>query len=315
MKSLLHLFLLPLLASSSVVAQKPKTKVFILAGQSNMEGQGVVHFDHPKSYNSGKGNLVWSLENSKSAPLMKHLRDKNGKWVQRNDVTISFQAGDPFNPKGKKFPVRKGPLTVGYTVYGSNTHIGPELQFGHIIGDHFQEPVLLIKTAWGGKSLYKDFRPPSSKGQTGTYYTRMMQEITTALKELNQPFEITAFVWQQGWNDMVSESARKEYADNLVNLAKDVRAQLNQPNLPFIVGELGNSGKIDNPNRSEAIFRKTQKEGTQKIPNAIFVETAHFSRPKNQSPNPSHGHHWFGNAESYFLIGDALGKATLKLLH
>ena len=37
-------------------------------------------------------------------------------------------------------------------------------------------------------------------------------------------------------------------------------------------------------------------------------------RPKELSPNITHGHHWFGNAESYFLIGDALGKAMVKLL-
>ena len=30
------------------------------------------------------------------------------------------------------------------------------------MGDHFDEPVLLIKTAWGGRSLYKQFRPPSA---------------------------------------------------------------------------------------------------------------------------------------------------------
>ena len=45
-----------------------------------------------------------------------------------------------------------------------------------------------------------------------------------------------------------------------------------------------------------------------------FVKTTPFARPKELSPNPGHGHHWFGNAESYFLIGDALGKAMVKLL-
>lgn len=30
------------------------------------------------------------------------------------------------------------------------------------MGNHFNEPVLLIKTAWGGHSLYKQFRPPSA---------------------------------------------------------------------------------------------------------------------------------------------------------
>jgi alpha-galactosidase len=30
------------------------------------------------------------------------------------------------------------------------------------MGDHFDEPVVLIKTAWGGHSLYKNFRSPSA---------------------------------------------------------------------------------------------------------------------------------------------------------
>ena len=48
-------------------AKKGPVKVFILAGQSNMEGQGVVTMDDPRYYNGGKGNLVWSMKNSKSA--------------------------------------------------------------------------------------------------------------------------------------------------------------------------------------------------------------------------------------------------------
>jgi alpha-galactosidase len=31
-----------------------------------------------------------------------------------------------------------------------------------VVGDHFDEPVLLVKVAWGGKSLAVDFRPPSA---------------------------------------------------------------------------------------------------------------------------------------------------------
>ena len=64
----------------------------------------------------------------------------------RDDVQISFKVGDK---------VRKGGLTVGYTGYGGSSHIGPELGFGFVMGDFFEEPVLLIKTAWGGKSLYR----------------------------------------------------------------------------------------------------------------------------------------------------------------
>ena len=66
------------LVANAVMAQQAGTgkpqekfkgpiKVFILAGQSNMEGQGVVSLDGERDYNGGKGNLVWSMTNSKSA--------------------------------------------------------------------------------------------------------------------------------------------------------------------------------------------------------------------------------------------------------
>jgi hypothetical protein len=46
----------------------------------------------------------------------------------------------------------------------------------------------------------------------------------------------------------------------------------------------------------------------------LFIKTTDFARPAELSPNTGHGHHWFGNAESYFLIGDALGEGMKKLL-
>ncbi len=283
----------------------PPIKVFILAGQSNMEGQGVVAMDHPQHYNGGKGNLEWSLQHSVSADQMRHLKDDQGNWIIREDVQISFRSRDK---------ERKGNLTIGYTGYGGSSHIGPELQFGHVIGNYFDEPVLLIKTAWGGKSLYVDFRPPSSGAQVGSYYTQMIEEIHAALDKLeDDSYQLAGFVWMQGWNDMVTRPAIPEYADNLVNLAKDIRNEFITPQLPFIVGELGNGGPVEKAG-SMADFRKAQREGTARMENAIFVETAAFARPKELSPNVGHGHHWFGNAESYFLIGDALARAAIKLI-
>lgn len=281
-------------------------KVFILAGQSNMEGQGVVSMDDPKNYNGGKGNLIWSMEHSASKDKMRHLRNATtGEWKVREDVTISFKVRDQ---------VRKGGLTIGYTGYGGSSHIGPELQFGHVMGDFFQEPVLLIKTAWGGKSLFKDFRPPSATGDTGPYYTQMIDEVREALAALNgAPYELTGFVWQQGWNDMIDAAATAEYAENLTLLARDIRAELQRPDLPIVVGELGNLGPAKEGS-GMAKFRAAQREGASRIARCLFVETHPFARPAELSPNTGHGHHWFGNAESYFLVGDALGEGMKQLL-
>ncbi len=280
-------------------------KVFILAGQSNMEGQGVVSMDHARHYNGGMGNLVWSMEHSASKDRMRHLRDADGNWVVRDDVEISFKVGDE---------VRRGGLTVGYTGYGGSSHIGPELQFGHVVGDHFDAPVLLIKTAWGGKSLQVDFRPPGAGGETGPCYRRMIAEVRDALQQLDgAPYELAAFIWMQGWNDMCSEEATAEYAQNLVAFAEDIRKEFQSPHLPFVVGELGNGGP-SKPGSGMEKFREAQRRGTAAIHHAIFIPTQDFARPAELSPNTGHGHHWFGNAESYFLIGDALGKGALKLL-
>ncbi len=293
-------------AAASRADRRP-VKVFLLAGQSNMEGQGVVSMDHPQYYNGGRGNLVNTMKDPNKGPLLRHLKDDKGQWVVRDDVKISFRG-------------RSGGLTIGYTGYGGSSHIGPELQFGHVVGDYFEEPVLLIKTAWGGKSLFKDFRPPSSGGTVGPYYTRMLEDIRKALETMGETFgdlagrgyEISGFVWMQGWNDMCDRKAIPEYDRNLVNLVKDLRLEFKSPNLPVVIGELGNGGPEAHGNM--AAFREAQKRGTRQISNAAFVITHDFWRDPQQCPNVSHGHHWCGNAESYFLIGDALGKAAVSLI-
>src|SRR3954453_11707065 len=161
-------------------ASAPKPlKVFILAGQSNMEGQGVADLDG-KDYNAGKGTLKYLLKDREKAPLLKHLSDGKGGWAVRDDVWVRYRP--------EKGPVKAGPLTLGFTPYGGKHHFGPELQFGHVLGDHLDSQVLLIKTAWGGKSLYRDFRPPSSGGEVGPYYRKMLAEIRQTLSDLKTDF-------------------------------------------------------------------------------------------------------------------------------
>jgi len=98
---------------------KSPVKVFILVGQSNMQGKGkIAHLDQ----------LV-----AEEPDTYGHLK-RNGQWVQRDDVWI-------------KYWDKKGKLTVGY---GSpEDRIGPELGFGHVMGDALDNQVLIIKVAWG----------------------------------------------------------------------------------------------------------------------------------------------------------------------
>ena len=65
-------------ANSSGPEKAEVIRVFLLAGQSNMEGHAVVDLDHEEHYNGGRGNLEKLLEDPQWQPRMSHLRDKNG---------------------------------------------------------------------------------------------------------------------------------------------------------------------------------------------------------------------------------------------
>ena len=303
-----------MLAHPSIAAP---LKVFILAGQSNMEGQAVTDLTG-KDYNDGKGTLASLIADPAKGAMFRHLKGADGKWAVRDDVWIRYQR--------EKGPLLAGPLTCGFSVYGDSHHFGPELQFGHVVGNAINNQVLLIKTAWGGKSLGIDFRPPGSGGTVGPYYRMMIAQVQEALANLKtdfpgydgQGFELAGFVWWHGWNDFCDPKLVPEYEDNLVNLIRDVRKDLKSPKLPVVVGELTGPWRIDGEPlpAAAAAIRKAQESAAAKPEfkgNVLFVETRDFVRKPGDSPNPSHGHHEFGNAETYFLVGDALAKGILKL--
>ena len=316
-------FLTPVSAEQPEPVKAPKqtrkgpVKVFILAGQSNMEGQAAADLEG-KDYNDAKGTLNTVMKDPAKAPLYRHLKDDKGRWTVREDVWVWY--------KPENSPVKCGPLTLGFTVYGGKHHFGPELEFGHVMGNALPNQVLLIKTAWGGKSLSKDFRPPSSGGEVGPYYTKMLADVREALADLKKSFpdydgggyELAGFVWWHGWNDFCGgNTAVEEYEKNLVNLIKDVRADLKAPNLPVVIGELTGPWGADCKDPAALAIRKAQA-GAAANPEfkgtALFVETHDFVRKPEESPCPGHGHHEFANAETYFLVGKALGEGMKNLL-
>ena len=146
--TVLALLLLRLTASLHADEGLKPVKVFILAGQSNMEGQAKVSL------------LEYQARQPATRDLFAHLR-KDDKWIERDDVWI-------------KFLDRRGKLTVGY---GSPGCIGPELEFGAVVGDHYKQQVLVIKAAWGGRSLYRDFRPPSAGLPPAAVLEKMLADL------------------------------------------------------------------------------------------------------------------------------------------
>lgn len=286
------------------VANKP-IQVFILAGQSNMEGQGFIKADPQRK--KGKGSLEYLTKDPATADKFKHLLGKDGKWAIRDDVWIHYLD-------------RKSNLTVGYGA--KEDRIGPELGFGHVIGEAYEEPVLLIKLAWGGKSLAKDFRPPSSGGEVGPYYKEIVQRTKEVLGNLKQEFpefgdrkyELAGFGWHQGWNDRVNQAFNDEYEKNMANFIRDIRKDLGVPKLPFVIAETGMSGKEEKHPRALSLMKAQAAvaEYEEFKGNVAFVGTKEFWRDKEVSPS-GQAYHWNTNAETYYLIGEAMGYAMKKL--
>ena len=219
MKSYLITFL-ALLGVSFSLAAKP-LKVYLLVGQSNMQGH------------AAERTLKHLGMDPKTAPLLKAIQNVDGSAKVHDRIWIS--SIDTSEESG----VKQGKLTVGYGAGGRGSKIGPELTFGITMQQHVGEPILIIKTSWGGKSLNTDFRPPSAGAyrfnenqienfkkrgkdvaaerkaraeRTGVYYRLMLEHIRKVLGDIKAVYpkydakvgyELAGFVWFQGWNDMV----------------------------------------------------------------------------------------------------------------
>lgn len=324
-------------ALSGVAAAAPPKpiKVFVLAGQSNMEGKAKVSL------------VEYQAKQPVTRDLFKEFRDNDG-WIDRADVWIKFLG-------------RKGRLTVGF---GSPNCIGPELGFGAVVGDRYEEPVLLIKTAWGGRSLYRDFRSPSAglppakilesmlaaqkkhqpnatmndvTKQFGASYRAMLEEIDGTLNSLKrlfpdyagQGYEIAGFIWFQGWNDMINRDYTSEYTKNLIYFIDDVRNDLKSPKLPFVIGQMGIDGGKPNDNirrfkdaQAAALNEARFKGNVGLVKTDIFWDTeaeAVYKKGWRQhieewnKVGSDYPFHYLGSAKTMLAIGKAFGDSALEL--
>jgi hypothetical protein len=307
--SIVSVFIFPVYT----IAQKP-LKVFILAGQSNMVGHGEVNANGNRR---SVGSLEYEVAHDTTG-LYKNLLNSQGQWKVRNDVWVRFDRVE----RGLK----NGDLTTGFGF--SDTEIGPEFQFGNVIGDHFSEQVLLIKTAWGGKSLGIDFRPPGSGGTTGVYYKKMLEDIHTTLNNLpdefkeykGQGYELCGIVWNQGWNDGGDSMLYKEYKTNMIHFIKDIRHDLQSPDLPFVLINCGQGGFLPTRDKWMSNIQKyivqAQADAAASPEfsgNVALVDSRPFWKDSLESP-AREIHHYNRNAGTYFLMGKAAGLAMIELL-
>ena len=129
------------LAAWSVLEAKP-LQVYILAGQSNMQGHAHVR------------TIEHIAMDPATKPIWQEMHQADGSLKVCERVWISSLGTSEKEQVGK--------LTTGFGADQRGPKIGPEFTFGIYMEKSTDAPILLIKTSWGGKSLHTDFRPPSA---------------------------------------------------------------------------------------------------------------------------------------------------------
>jgi len=112
--------------------------------------------------------------------------------------------------------------------------------------------------------------------ETGSYYKDMISHVKTVLKDIKKyhpaydekaGYEIKGFVWFQGYNDLVNGGVYpnrdkprgyEQYTWLLEHFIRDIRKDLNTPNLPFVIGVLGVGGIDDPPTSNTGYFQQAQ---------------------------------------------------------
>lgn len=312
----LLMLLAPLFLSStqSAFGQTKPLKVYILAGQSNMEGHAAIStFDY-----IGKDPLT--------APILQEMRNADGTPKVCDQVWVSYLTG-PYD--GSANGEGLGKLTAGFGARGdqptrSGGKIGPEFTFGIYMEKELQQPILIIKTAWGGRSLNTEFRPPSAgpyklpketqelwdkhpqgahgipkledrkkwqadkDAASGVFYRMMVDHVKMVLADPKRVcpeydpkvgYELAGFVWLQGFNDLVDGQTYPnrnydEYSRLLSHFIRDVRKDLSAPKMPFVIGVLGVGGESENESFRKAMAAPADMPEFQG--NVIAVPTAPF---------------------------------------
>ena len=199
-------FCLFALAGSLSAEDDDKTlRVFIFAGQSNMEGadskvKDIERFPPFKGLGEPQKNVKFSY------CIGRENKAKSDGWVDLQ-------------------PVRN--------------MVGPELSFARKVTQNTDAPIAIIKVAAGGTHLGGDWNPDEPSGFK--MYPLALEWIRASLAKLDAekiPYRIEGFFWHQGENDMFNGDYMPKYGKNLKSFLAVWRRDLGIPKLRFYIGEL-----------------------------------------------------------------------------
>ncbi len=201
-----------------------KTKVFLLAGQSNMDGR------------------------AKASGLSDEDKARLKKAQQNVTLYYNFGEGKPLDTtKVAKHTAKK---------FGADYLFGPELFFGIEMFEKYpNHKIVLIKRSRGGMSLYGAWNPDWTlekatlikEEKQPKLYAEFVEYSTKVLSTLKKDsYELCGMLWVQGESDSGKKGGlkpREAYEANLIKLISRVRTDFMHPKLPFLLFQVGH-GKV-----------------------------------------------------------------------
>ena len=197
--------------------------VYLLAGQSNMDGRGLASELSAEQKNPMEQATIF----------YRNLKTDGDGW-------------QPLSPGSSTAPKKYKGATFGMEIGFAQTMIEAQPD----------TKLALIKGSEGGTSLRKDWKP-GVKGDSesqGPLYRQFIKTIRVATEELTKrgdTYTIRGFLWHQGESD--SKKGSKQYQGRLEEFIDRIREDVGVPNLPVVVGEVFDNGKRD------AVREATQK--------------------------------------------------------
>ena len=190
------LFILLLISST---LQAKQLDLFILAGQSNMQGWRSDAAGYPKDNQKLDQKIPFYFN-------ALHYSSSNKHWQTLGPQRGHFKQG----------------------------HFGPEVTFARALKRDHRSPAI-FKYSSGGTSIKLDWKDPGQHG----LYDAMVQNIQLAIKELKEQgnqVNVRAFIWIQGESDADNDQLANEYYWHLRKLLHHLRSNiLHEPELPVIL--------------------------------------------------------------------------------
>lgn len=193
-------------------------ELYLLAGQSNMDGRGQAS----------------QLTDAQRTPSPENI-------IYYRNPPHSSEGWKPLGPGYSIAPKYKGGLP-------SQT-FGPELSFIDALSKaQSKKRFALIKGSKGGTNLREDWKPgvldqPETQGERYRHFIKTITLAQAALKKDGHTATLRGLIWHQGESDSKTNSERHQ--DRLIQFMTRIREDLSHPKLPIVLGEVFDNGKRD----------------------------------------------------------------------